>query len=106
MELSRLKSSQQGSFNHRHKGLLYRLNRAQKKGIPVPEKRKRFLRRQHMLLNVIQYLRMKVRAQSLEIWTKVRNVDDFNAKMKPHISILKRATRLNHKLGSIKNILK
>ncbi len=59
-----------------------------------------------MLLNVIQYLRMKVRAQSLEIWTKVRNVDDFNAKMKPHISILKRATRLNHKLGSIKNILK
>lgn len=49
---------------------------------------------------------MKVRAQSLEIWTKVRNVDDFNAKMKPHLLILKRATRLNHKLGSIKNILK
>ncbi|AYZ51166.1 Coenzyme F420 hydrogenase/dehydrogenase, beta subunit C-terminal domain [Klebsiella oxytoca] len=106
LELSRLKSSQQGSFNHRHKGLLYRINRAQKKGIPVPRKRKRFLRRQHLLLNIIQYLRMKVRAQSLEIWTKVRNVDDFNAKMKPHLLILKRATRLNHKLGSIKNILK
>lgn len=106
LDLGRIKSSQQGSFNHRHKGLLFRLNYAKKKGIPVPEKRKRLLRKQHVLLNLIQYLRMKVRAQSLIIWTRVRNVEDFNVEMKPHLTILKRATRLNHKLGNIKNLLK
>jgi hypothetical protein len=78
LELSRLKSSQQGSFNHRHKGLLYRINRAKKKESLFPRSENDFFV-DNILLNIIQYLRMKVRAQSLEIWTKVRNVDDFNA---------------------------
>ncbi|EPN4480111.1 Coenzyme F420 hydrogenase/dehydrogenase, beta subunit C-terminal domain [Klebsiella aerogenes] len=106
LDLPKIKSSQQGSFNHRHKGLLYRHNYAKKNGSLAPEKRKRFLRRQHVLLNFIQYLRMKVRKQSLEVWVRVRNVEDFNTEMKPHLSFLKRATRLNHKLGNIKNFFK
>lgn len=106
IDLKRVKASQQGSFNHRHKGLLFRLNRASKKGIPVPKKRSRFLKKQHILLNFIQYLRMNVRAQSLAIWIKTKNIDDFNAGIKPYLSILKKTTRLNHKLGNLKNKLK
>lgn len=106
LDLSRIKQSQQGSFNHRHKGLLYRIKKAQSNGITLPEKRQRFLTKQHLLLNIIQYLRMTVRANSLNYWVQVRDVESFNIKMKPYLLLLKSITRLNNNLAKIKRIFK
>lgn len=104
LNLEKVKSSQQGSFNHRHKGLLYRLTLAEKRGVAVPQKRNRFLKRQSILFNLIQRYRLKARAQSLYVWKKTGNINEFNSQMKPILSILKKITRLNHKVGRIKKI--
>lgn len=105
IELARIKESQQGSFNHRHKGLLFRVKYANKNNTSIPIKRNRFFKRQNTLLNLVQFLRMKIRAKSLRIWVETQNVDEFNKRMKPYLLTLRNVTKFGHKLAKIKKII-
>lgn len=91
--LEQVKSSQQGSFNHRHKGLLFRIKDAESRGRLYPIKRARFLSKQSILFNEIQRLRMKTRENSLALWVNTQNVDEFNDSFTPYLNKLKRVTK-------------
>lgn len=70
LPMNRFLSSQQGSFNHRHLGLPYRIKRAIKAGQLVPPKR--FEKGSLLIFDFkfVQLLRMIVRKKSLEVWKK------------------------------------
>lgn len=88
--------SQQGSFNHRHNGLKFRIKLANTNC--TPNKRERFLIDQNILLNKIQILRTKTRSNSLFFWKKTKNVNLFNEKMKNSVVKLKFFTLINRYL--------
>ncbi|WP_174507953.1 Coenzyme F420 hydrogenase/dehydrogenase, beta subunit C-terminal domain [Klebsiella oxytoca] len=90
--LAQIKESQQGSFNHRHKGLYFRIANAHKNGMLTPLKRERFLIKQSFMVNRIQKLRLVTRESSLRIWSDTKDVDRFNEGMKPLLINLKKAT--------------
>ena len=90
------KSSQRGSFNHRHEGLLYRLNKRKKWGKLVPVKRERNLKNIHFTFKIVQELRMAIRSRSIRIWKKYRNQLKFDQKMAFHLKLLTLATRIHH----------
>lgn len=81
LSLENLLISQRGSFNHRHKGLKFRMDYVKSKGGLVPEKRKRFMTKQNFLFNLVQVARMNTRKDSLSIWSRHPEVDFFNSKM-------------------------
>lgn len=101
LDLQRVKKSQSGSFNHRHKGLLFRIKTEKRIKSVYPPKRTRFLKSQGLLFNVIQVQRMLTRSKSILLWNKSKNIDDFNAKMKPYLWVLRKTTGLNHRLNNI-----
>jgi len=105
IDLGRIKKSQSGSFNHRHKGLLFRVNIEKKKKAVFPQKRTRFLKTQGLLSNIIQIQRMLTRSKSLSIWNKYRNINDFNKNMKPYLFMLRKTTGLSHKIIKLKSII-
>lgn len=87
--------SQKGSFNHRHKGLKYRLSILNRQGVKTPPKRYdnqdiswRF--------KLVQNCRMKTRFQSLKVWREVRNAESFERKMSPIKNRLRILTELYH----------
>lgn len=91
----RFLASQQGSYNHRHDGLAYRIKhgRIDKDAIPI----KRFdTKLRSPLLMLIQSMRMNSRRKSLEIWQSEKSSSSFDNKMKKHLFWLKLFTRLNH----------
>lgn len=106
LNLPRIKSSQQGSFNHRHKGMLFRIQYAKRSSKLVPIKRNRFLVKQNIYRNIIQYLRMKIRSRSLTAWIESKNIKEFNGKMKGYLFILRKITLLGHWLVKIKRNIK
>ncbi|WP_430974581.1 Coenzyme F420 hydrogenase/dehydrogenase, beta subunit C-terminal domain [Sunxiuqinia rutila] len=84
--------SQQGSYNHRHLGLGYRINRQK---TPIPPKH--FDSNQITFdFKLVQLLRRKTRHQSLEIWKSFPNAKDFDKKIIRVLKILRLATRLYH----------
>ncbi len=97
-------SSQQGSYNHRHKGLLFRIKVAKKKGCQIPPKR---FSNQHINIDfkIVQRIRLKLRRESLKLWMKNRNSLDFDSKIQPLIKKLKLATRVNHIFRRIQKLL-
>ncbi|WP_335674202.1 Coenzyme F420 hydrogenase/dehydrogenase, beta subunit C-terminal domain [Providencia stuartii] len=99
-------ASQQGSFNHRHTGLLYRKGNALSKNIQIAPKRFDNLKIS-LLLKLIQKMRMQTREKSLECWKKEKNAQIFDKKMHASLFILKKLTRLNHiQRGIIRRIKK
>lgn len=88
-------SSQQGSYNHRHKALKYRIQKSKKQGVVIPPKR-------HNLQNIsfdfkwVQKLRREVRKNSLLFWSVVPNVILFEDKMKNSLDKLQKATQVYH----------
>ncbi|MEQ4671089.1 Coenzyme F420 hydrogenase/dehydrogenase, beta subunit C-terminal domain [Providencia manganoxydans] len=99
-------ASQQGSFNHRHTGLLYRKNKALSKNIQIAPKR---FDNQNIsfLLKLIQKMRMQTRKKSLECWKEEKNAQLFDKRMHTSLFILKKLTRLNHiQRGIIRRIKK
>ena len=105
LSLSDFKKSQSGSFNHRHKGLLFRINRMDNKGFKTPLKRERFLKKQTFIANIIQILRLQTRMKSFVFWSKYRDVELFNKKMKPYLLVLRKVNALNHKLTKLRTKL-
>lgn len=88
-----MRASQQGSYNHRHQGLFVRIKEAQKKGIPVPEKR---YGKQSVSLDVtlVQKLRRASRKKSLETWSQTNSAKSFDQEMHKTLLYLRLATRV------------
>lgn len=88
-------SSQQGSYNHRHKALKYRIQKAEKQGASIPPKR-------HTKENIsidfkwVQQRRREVRKNSLLFWATEPNVMLFEERMRKSLGKLQRATLVYH----------
>lgn len=104
LAFERFFSSQQGSFNHRQLGLKYRYNKKKKTGI-VPHVRSRFLESISFDFKVVQKLRLKIRALSLEVWLSSDNADTFEKVMKHDRERLRKASIFNHRLKRVKKML-
>lgn len=105
LDFNQFLSSQQGSFNHRHKGLGYRIKLAKKKGLTIPPKR-------HDKENIsidfkfVQKQRMVVRKQSLVQWPIANDSIVFDQAMSNSIEKLKKRTKVNHYIRAIKRRVK
>jgi len=97
-------SSQQGSFNHRHKGLGYRVSLAEKRGMTIPPKR-HDKGKISLDFKLVQNQRMKVRKLSLIEWAKHKDSNLFDDTMSKPMKKLKRITRIYHYTSSIKRRL-
>ena len=97
--------SQSGSFNHRHKGMLYRIMKANKSMKIVPKKRDKHLDEQGIFFNFVQNSRLKTRQKSLGFWLETADNLKFKMKMKPYLDELKFFTLWNHRLIKLKKII-
>jgi coenzyme F420-reducing hydrogenase beta subunit len=95
LSLERFLSSQQGSFNHRHKGLGYRIELAKKQGKMVPSKR-HDKEKVPIDFKWVQKQRLKVREKSLEIWRETKNASVFDSEMKKDLQRLYLLTKIYH----------
>lgn len=101
----RIIQSQSGSFNHRHKGLSYRMAKMDNYGKTTPKKRIQYMTRQSIIFNFVQNARLKTREKSLVFWLKTKNSAEFHIDMKPFLNNLKSLTLWNHRLIKIKKII-
>ena len=86
--------SQSGSFNHRHKGLAYRIKKFKNKDLI--KKRERFISEQSIIFNLVQSQRMQTREKSLSYWINNPDYSEFNKLMHPLLVKLKIYNKLNH----------
>lgn len=89
--------SQQGSFNHRHKGLLFRMNAAKNIGLLFPKKRSRFLKKQNFIFNLVQKKRLLTRKNSLSIWQEEKALLPFKERLDPYVKDLYKITVVNNR---------
>lgn len=96
LSLEKFLISQSGSFNHRHKGLPFRIKFFKGKKDIAP---KRFFNEKTTFdFNMVQFFRLKTRKNSLEIWKNTKNAEKFDQEMKFSLFLLKTVTRFyNHK---------
>ncbi|ABZ76058.1 4Fe-4S ferredoxin iron-sulfur binding domain protein [Shewanella halifaxensis HAW-EB4] len=101
-------NSQQGSFNHRHDGLGFRIKSKTDRANLIPPKRFDNVKISP-LLKLIQLFRMKSRAKSLELWANNKSAVEFDNDISSCLFTLKFFTKINHYqraiLRRIKNIL-
>lgn len=97
-------ASQQGSYNHRHKALKYRIQKVEKQGTVIPPKR-------HIQENIsldfklVQQCRREVRKNSLLFWNAKPNANLFEVKMRQSLWRLEYATKIYHfKQSLLKNL--
>jgi coenzyme F420 hydrogenase subunit beta len=96
LSLENFLASQQGSFNHRHLGMPARIEVAKKNKQLVPPKR--YEREKASFdFKLVQKQRMKVRAESLEIWKNNPDAKSFDEAMEKPLSKLKFYTKIYHK---------
>jgi coenzyme F420 hydrogenase subunit beta len=88
-------ASQQGSFNHRHDGLAYRIKLGMTPADVIPPKRFNDFKLSP-LLKLIHFLRVQTRKKSLDIWAKEKNAAYFDNKIRGLLFLLKFFTRINH----------
>ncbi len=96
LPVDRLIRSQQGSFNHRHDGLKYRMEKRKKAGLLVPPKRKRNLKSINIFFALVQKARARTRESSLLLWKQYRNAEQFGRNIAPELKRLKDVTKLYH----------
>ena len=101
----RFLASQQGSFNHRHTGLSFRIKQAQIKKQYVPPKR---FGNERITIDfkIVQKLRMMVRQKSLDIWAEKPDAEYFDEQMKSYLKQLKLATKAYHYRRAIEKRIK
>lgn len=91
----RFLASQQGSFNHRHDGLAYRIKVGKTPLNAIPPKR--FTHTSlSPLLKIIHRLRMATRQNSLLVWANGKDSQVFDHQMQRNLYWLKFFTRANH----------
>ena len=94
LSLEKFLISQSGSFNHRHKGLSFRMKFFKGK---KDFAQKRFLKEKTTFdFNMVQFFRLRTRKNSLEIWKNNKNAQEFDKQMKFSLFLLKTATRFYH----------
>lgn len=104
LPLDRFLASQQGSFNHRHDGLAYRIELAHKAGRKVPPKRHDMVRLP-IYLKLVQLARRNSRAKSLGVWRKRREATQFHHDMKRVLLRLRFFTRASHGVKKLKRLV-
>ncbi len=89
-------ASQQGSFNHRQKGMPARIKVAKKNNQLMPPKR---YDNEPVPFDfkLVQKQRMKVRAKSLEVWRNLPEAKTFDIEMAKPLKTLKFYTKIYHK---------
>lgn len=101
LDISMFISSQQGSFNHRHRALGYRLKLAKNEGLIIPPKR-----HDNEKISIdfkwVQRQRMIVRKQSLVLWKETKNSADFEKMICNSRDELQKRTKINHYIRAIK----
>lgn len=104
-ELSRQQiiQSQQGGFNHRHKGLLSRTETVGGK-IQIPPKRYDN-EVTSWEFKMVQKQRMTVRGVTLEFWKNYTTLKSFEDKLRGEVRRLQFYTKLYHRLGRLKNLV-
>jgi len=103
LALDRFISSQQGSFNHRHTGLSYRISRANKKGRLIPQKRFTEESSLTFYFKVVQFYRINIRKKSLDIWKDKGDSTKFDNAIKKLLLPLKITTRLYHYMKTLRS---
>ncbi|MDD2496134.1 MAG: Coenzyme F420 hydrogenase/dehydrogenase, beta subunit C-terminal domain [Tissierellia bacterium] len=98
-------SSQQGSFNHRHKGLKYRIKNVSQEGVIIPPKR-HGNERISLDFKLVQKQRRVVRKLSLIEWIRLSNSDKFDDSMSVSRETLMKRTKIYHYGRAIKRKLK
>ncbi len=88
-------ASQQGSYNHRHKGLSFRIKYSKIKKQLVPPKRYGKEKISYAF-KIVQYIRMIVRQNSLKLWAKNPNSASFDKRIKKYLLALKFFTAVYH----------
>lgn len=106
LALSKLLDSQQGSFNHRHTGLLHRVRKRKKQELLVPPKRKRNLIKTGHEFKNVQNIRMSVRQNSIDLWKESKDSEIFTLKIQKKLKLLKIATKYYHLIRKVKKKLK
>ncbi len=96
LELDKFISSQEGSFNHRHTGLPFRISKAKKKGQLVPPKRFSKVCFSFLDFQIVQFYRMKCREMSLEVWEKTSTSLLYDRALEKILIKLRRATSVYH----------
>lgn len=96
-------NSQRGSFNHRHKGLKYRIK------LKLPQYR--LVKRQYKDIiyidfKLVQRQRMIIRGKSLNIWRNLSDKDRFDKEIKKHLFKLSILTKLYHIKNRLINRIK
>jgi len=97
-------ASQQGSFNHRHDGLAFRVNLANSAGISVPPKRHTFARLP-ISLRFVQLARRTTRKKSLDTWQQHRDAAAFDRRMKLLLLRLKLFTKVARGVRRLKKLM-
>lgn len=94
-------SSQQGSYNHRHIALKYRIKKVEKQAVVIPPKRHN---KENISLDFkwVQQQRRKVRKNSLLFWLDVSNVILFEERMRQSLGKLKTITLIYHYVRALK----
>lgn len=107
LDFERFIASQQGSFNHRHLGLKFRVKMYKKHGGSViPCVRMKYFKSISFDLKLVQRLRMQVRDKSLKVWRDTDNdVLKYSCSIKNDIEKLRVATSFNHRLRKLKKIV-
>ncbi|MHC5201487.1 Coenzyme F420 hydrogenase/dehydrogenase, beta subunit C-terminal domain [Myroides sp. LJL119] len=104
LTLERFKASQQGSFNHRQKGLKYRYKYLTNSSI-APSIRTRFFEDISFDFRIVQRLRLKLRKKSFKVWKKHNNPELFEQALSRDRTILRRSSLLNHRIRKVKKLL-
>lgn len=101
LEFDLFLTSQQGSFNHRHKALGYRMKLAKKIGLTLPPKRHN---KEGISLDfkLVQKQRMALRKQSLVQWPITKDNSVFDQVMLSSRKRLQKMTKINHYIRVIK----
>jgi coenzyme F420 hydrogenase subunit beta len=97
-------SSQQGSYNHRHKALKYRIHLTEQKDVVIPPKRHN-QENVSLIFKCVQKQRMKVRRKSLEIWFQSHNSQFFDVEIKKYLNHLQFTTKLYHYIRNFTKVL-
>ena len=96
-------SSQQGSYNHRHNGLGYRINKKKRSILPPKRHVNNTISYDFKL---VQILRSHIRLKSLIVWKNTKDYKSFDSKIGKDLFILKKSTLLYHYNKAIINRIK
>jgi len=98
--------SQAASFRHRQQASKFRIDKNIRSERLVPYKRPRYFQSIPIEFKIVQKERMMLRALSIDLWKKAKNLQEFNQKLEIFKRRLKRKTLIYSRLQRIRRVLK